>query len=187
MDHFRVPPPPSFNFTKPEEWPKWIKGVERFRIASGLQLQAEENQFSRDTSKFLGQIIDQSGVRADPDKLEAVTDMKEPADVSGVRRFLGMVNHLSKYLPHLAEKTQPLRDLLRAKNMFTWGDKQQEAFDSIKKDLSTPSGLVLYSAKAHTADASSYGLGAVLLQRQEDGQLKPVTYAFRVLTNIEQR
>ena len=95
--------------------------------------------------------------------------MKEPADVSGVRRFLGMVNHLSKYLPHLAEKTQPLRDLLRAKNMFTWGDKQQQAFDSIKKDLSTPPGLVLYSAKA---------------QMQEDSQLKPVAYA---LTNIEQR
>ena len=95
--------------------------------------------------------------------------MKEPADVSGVRRFLGMVNHLGKYLPHLAEKTQPLRDLLRAKNMFTSGDKQQQAFDSIKKDLSTPPGLVLYSAKA---------------QMQEDSQLKPVAYA---LTNIEQR
>lgn len=44
MDHFQVPPPPSFNFTKPEEWPKWIKRFERFRIASGLELQAEENQ-----------------------------------------------------------------------------------------------------------------------------------------------
>lgn len=62
--------------------------------------------------KFLGQIIDATGVKADPDKVKAVTDMREPTDVRGVRRFLGMVNHLGKYVPHLADKTQPIRDLL---------------------------------------------------------------------------
>lgn len=44
MDWFQVPPPPSFSFTKSEEWPRWIKRFERFRIASSLELQLEENQ-----------------------------------------------------------------------------------------------------------------------------------------------
>ncbi|KAI4883040.1 hypothetical protein NFI96_008821 [Prochilodus magdalenae] len=44
MERFQIPPPPKFDFTWPEEWPKWIKRFERFRIASGLELQAEENQ-----------------------------------------------------------------------------------------------------------------------------------------------
>ena len=44
MDRFQVLPPPNFTFTQPEEWPKWIRRFERFRIASGLELQSEENQ-----------------------------------------------------------------------------------------------------------------------------------------------
>lgn len=116
--------------------------------------------------------------------------MEEPTDVSGVRRFLGMVNHLGKYLPNLAEKTQPLRELLKTSNMWAWGDPQQAAFESIKQALSRPPGMALYSTRAQTtvsADASSYGLGAVLLQRQEDGTMKPVAYASRALTETERR
>lgn len=44
MERFQISPPPKFDFTKPEEWPKWIRRFERFRIASGLELQPEENQ-----------------------------------------------------------------------------------------------------------------------------------------------
>lgn len=44
MDRFQVPLPAKFNFGRPEEWPKWIQRIERFRIASGLELQSEENQ-----------------------------------------------------------------------------------------------------------------------------------------------
>uniref|UniRef100_A0A669DZR6 Reverse transcriptase/retrotransposon-derived protein RNase H-like domain-containing protein n=2 Tax=Oreochromis TaxID=8139 RepID=A0A669DZR6_ORENI len=136
--------------------------------------------------KFLGQIIDTTGVKADPEKVKAVSNMEAPTDVGGVRRFLGMVNHLGKYLPHLAEKTQPLRELLSTKNMWCWSEAQQTAFDNIKSELSKPPNLALYNPKAQTtvsADASSYGLGAVLLQKQEDDTTKPVAFASRALTN----
>ena len=43
MAHYQVKPPEKFSF-KSEEWTKWIKRFERFRIASGLDLQYEENQ-----------------------------------------------------------------------------------------------------------------------------------------------
>lgn len=44
MDRFQVPLLAKFNFSRPEEWPKWIYRFERFRIASGLELQSEGNQ-----------------------------------------------------------------------------------------------------------------------------------------------
>ena len=44
MEQFQVTPPPKFDFTKPEEWPKWIRRFERYRIASGLELKPDENQ-----------------------------------------------------------------------------------------------------------------------------------------------
>ncbi len=42
-----------------------------------------------------------------------------------------MLNHLGKFLPNLAEKTQPLRDLLQKKNMWARGEPQQRAFENI--------------------------------------------------------
>lgn len=67
--------------------------------------------------KFLGQILDESGVHAHPEKICAITHMSELTNTSEMRRFMGMINHLGKFLPNLAEKTQPLRDLLQKKNM----------------------------------------------------------------------
>uniref|UniRef100_A0A3B1IHV4 ribonuclease H n=1 Tax=Astyanax mexicanus TaxID=7994 RepID=A0A3B1IHV4_ASTMX len=150
----------------------------------------EKCEFSKRSVRFLGQIIDETGIHADPEKVKAVTSMSEPKTVSEVRRFLGMTNHLGKFLPHLAEKTQPLRDLLRKENEWSWGEPQQRAFNNIKLELSKPPGLALYNSKACTivsADASSYGLGAVLLQKQENQELKPIAYSSRVLTSTEQR
>lgn len=70
-------------------------------------------EFSKSKIKFLGQIIEATGVSPDPHKIHAVKDMKEPSSVTEVRRFLGITNHLGKFLPHLAEKTLPLRELLK--------------------------------------------------------------------------
>lgn len=159
-------------------------------VRAGVTLKREKCEFSKTSIKFLDQIINRTGVKADPEKVRAVSNMDQPTDVSGVRRFLGMVNHLGKYLPHLAEKPQPLRELLSKKNMWCWGAAQQTAFDRIKKELSQPPNLALYNPKAQTsvsADASSYGMGAVMLQRREGGTIKPVAFASRALTPTEQQ
>lgn len=52
--------------------------------------------------KFVGHIIDADGIRVDPDKIQAIKDMNPPSNVSDVRRFLGMVNQLSKFSGGLA-------------------------------------------------------------------------------------
>ena len=69
--------------------------------------------------KFLGQILDGSGVQPDPDKVEAIQAMKAPTNITEVRRFLGMINQLSKFTPNLAQMAKSLRDLLCKKNQWT--------------------------------------------------------------------
>ncbi len=50
-------------------------------------------------------------MRPDPDKTRAVLEMKEPSTINEVRSFLCMVNQLGKFIPCLAEKDRPPRDL----------------------------------------------------------------------------
>ena len=155
-----------------------------------MTLNNKKCQFSVHEVKFLGQIINSSGIRPDIEKLRAVMDMPEPTDVSGVRRFLGMVNQLGKFTPHLAEITKPMRDLLSKTNDWVWGHDQQRCFQALKDSLTSTPVLALYDAKRETtvsADASSFGLGAVILQRQPDGELRAVAYASRAMTGVEQR
>ena len=101
-----------------------------------------------------------------------------------------MTNHLAKFTPNLAEKTKPLRELLIKSNQWAWGEPQETAFTEVKRALETSPVLSLFDQSRETvvsADASSYGLGAVLLQRQPDGELKPISYISRSLTPTEQR
>ena len=72
--------------------------------------------FSQNRLQYLGQIIDSQGERKDPSKVHAIVDMPERRDIGDLRRFLGLVNHLMKFCPNLAEKTKLLRDLLEREN-----------------------------------------------------------------------
>ena len=115
--------------------------------------------------------------------------MKEPQKISDLRHFLGMVNQLSKFSPLLAEKNKPLRDLLSTKNQWLWVSSQQQVFRTIKDELSSSRVLALFDAERNTrvsADASSYGLGAVLTHQQPTGEWKPTVYISRALTATEQ-
>ena len=77
-----------------------------------------------------------------------------------------MVNHVSKFADHLASKTKPLRELLKKKNTWVWGQPQDQAFTEIKEALTTAPILALYDPNRETkvnADASSYGIGGVVM------------------------
>ena len=102
---------------------------------------------------------------------------------------MGMVNQLRKFTPGLAQLTQPLRALLSKGTDCVWGLHQSEAFIQVKMELSKPTTLALYNTAAPTnlsADASSYGLGAVLMQQTEEGW-RPVAYASHLLTETQRR
>ena len=157
---------------------------------AGVTLNAEKCEFSQGRVKFLGHIVDGTGIQPDPEKVQAIQAMKKPTNTSEVRRFLGMTNQLAKFAPSLAEKAKPLRDLLSKQNAWVWGESQQRAFQEIKQELSSAPILALYDPNLDTvvsADASSFGLGAVLMQKQPDASWRPVVYASRSLTPTEQR
>jgi len=89
--------------------------------SAGATLNAQKCVFGVTSVNFLGHVIDQSGIQADPGKTLAIREMKPPTTVSELRRFMGMVNQLGKFTPNLAQLTQPLRELLGKNTTWVWG------------------------------------------------------------------
>ena len=157
--------------------------------SAGITLNKDKCLFGQERIQFLGHIIDKNGIAADPSKVTAITEMKAPENISELRRFLGMANQLGKFTSRLATITQPLRELLSKKNSWSWTVSQEEAFNATKQELLKPTTLALYNPNAPTkvsADASSFGLGAVLLQKNAN-DWEPVAFASRSMTEVERR
>ena len=138
---------------------------------------------------FIGHQFGPQGVSPDKNKVAAIVDMPPPTSVSLLRQFLGMVNYLGSYLPDLHTVIKPLNDLLRADVLFQWGPAQDDAFNNVKDLIMSERVLVYYDVTKPTmvsSDASSYGLGGVLMQKHGD-IWKPVAYCSRTLSSTEQR
>ena len=162
--------------------------LERIR-AAGITLNPTKCEFAKTQLTFLGHLITHNGISADPAKTLAIKQMPPPNNVTELRRFLGMTNQLGKFSPNLSDFSAPLRKLLSHKQAWLWGPDQEQSYQKLQSELTTPTVLRPYNPQANTkisADASSYGIGAVLLQ-QADKNWLPVAYASRAMSTTESR
>ncbi|XP_037509314.1 uncharacterized protein K02A2.6-like [Rhipicephalus sanguineus] len=111
---------------------------------AGITSNEDKCRFGVSEVSFLGVVVSAKGIRLDPSKVEAVKAMEAPTDVAGVRRLLGMVNHLARFLPHISDVTAPIRALLNKSASWVWQHEQEAAF----KKASTPVDTVeLFAAQ----------------------------------------
>ena len=173
----------------PEDHEKLLELVHKRLKEASLQLNTAKCEYKKSEITFLGHIVSAEGCRPDPMKIEAIQGLPAPSDVSALRRYLGMVNYLGKYLPHLSTILRPLNELLSKDTTWMWGPPQRTAFNKVKELLIKPPVLAYFDPKKPTvveADSSSYGLEGCLLQEHEEG-LRPVAFCSRSLSNTEQR
>lgn len=171
------------------EHDKRLKEVEERAKKAGIQFNRDKCQIRKSCIAFLGEKFDKTGMRPDPEKVRAICDLAPPTDVSELRRLMGMVNYLGRYLENLSTVCKPMTDLLKDDISWQWGPPQAAAFAKVKELLATAPTLAYYDASKPTvvsADASSYGLGGVLWQQDGD-TVRPVAYASRTLTDTERR
>ena len=168
-----------------KEHDKIMKKVITRATEYNLKLNFDKCQIRQDSVKYVGHLVTARGLEADPDKLKAVAEMPAPCDKEGVRRFLGFIQYLAKFIPNLSEVDAPLRELIHKDTLFYWGKPQQESFDKLKELCTRQPVLKYYNPEQELTiqcDASSYGVGGVLLQ---EGQ--PIAYTSRSMTATEQR
>ena len=82
---------------------------------------------------YIGHLLTQDGLKADPKKIDAIMNMKSPTSLQQLKRFIGMVNYLSKFIPSISKETEPLRQLDKKEIAWHWNSCHEAAFQKIKK------------------------------------------------------
>ncbi len=78
----------------------------------GLRLNKDKCKIRQSELHYLGEVVDENGVRADPEKVKAITELKDPTNVHELKRVLGIINYMVKYISLLAMLEGPLHKLL---------------------------------------------------------------------------
>ena len=145
--------------------------------------------FGVESGKFLGFMIDQRGIEANPDKIQAVLDMSSPRSVKEVQRLTGCLAALGRFLSRAGDKCHHFFQTIKKKASFEWTDEAEKAFQQLKNHLhslprlvSPLDGEVLYMYLG----ASDHSLSAVLLA-ERDGRQLPVYFVLHVLRNSDLR
>ena len=157
---------------------------------ANLRLKPSKCHFAQTKVKVLGYIISGEGIVPDPAKTEAMQKLKPPTSVKQVRSFLGMANYYRSCIPDYANLAAPLTALTKQNQRFLWTEQHLSAFNSLKNALLSPQILAyprtdlpyyLYT------DASDRCVGAILVQRHEDGIEHVIQYYSHQLSDVQQR
>lgn len=166
----------------------------------GLKLKPSKCELFMSHVKYLGHVVSEAGIHTDPDKISALTTWPVPSSVKTLRSFLGFTGYYRRFVKNYARIVKPLNDLLighptnraakkskRKSTPWVWGEKQQQAFETIIERLTSPPTLGYADFSKEfivNTDASLDGLGAVLYQVQ-DGKERVIAYASRGLRASE--
>ena len=115
-------------------------------------------------------------------------DALHPRDVQKLRSFLGLVHYYGKFLQNLSTLLHPLNQLLKQGSKWHWSKECDKAFTKAKQCLVMAPVLAHYNPNLPirlAADASAYGIGAVISHIFPDGTERPVAFASRTLTATE--
>ena len=153
-----------------------------------LRVKRSKCNFCQPAVEYLGHQVDADGLHTLPSKVAAIVQAPEPENEQQLRSFLGLLNYYSKFISDLATILHPLNQLLRKEVRWEWTRECAEAFQRAKDSLVSSQVLAHYDPKLPiklAADASAYGIGAVISHVYPDGSERPVAFASRTLTFAE--
>ena len=112
--------------------------LSRLLHKAGLKLKPKECHLFQKSVKYLGQIISNTGVQTDPDKIDVIKSWPIPAHLEDLRKFLGISSYYRKFISNFATIAAPLYKLTGKTNNWNWSLECQNAFATLKLRLSSP-------------------------------------------------
>jgi len=158
---------------------------EIFKILNKIEmkLNLEKCSFKVPSGEFLGYLVTERGIEANPKQSAAFIQMPSPKTARDVQRLTGRIAALNRFISRSTDKCVPFYQLLRKEKKFDWNEDYEQAFKQLKAYLSeTPilakpeegEPVYLYTAISQTA------IRGVLVREDHEGQ-KPIYYVSKTL------
>ena len=143
----------------------------------GMKLNPLKCAFRVNIGRFLGFMVTQRGIEANPAQLKAILQSLAPSSKKGIQQLTGRLAALGRFISQFMDRLKPLFTILRGANRAEWNDKCERAFVAIKQYLTEPSILVspevgdtLYLYLA----SSDIAVSTALFKECGDAKLRPV-------------
>ncbi|CAA7057629.1 unnamed protein product [Microthlaspi erraticum] len=155
----------------------------------GMKLNPTKCTFGVPSGEFLGYLVTERGIEANPKQISALLDMPSPENTREVQRLTGRIAALNRFISRSTDKCLPFYQLLRGNKKFLWDEKCEEAFKQLKTYLSEPpilakpvegEPLYLYIAVSPAAVSG-------VLVREELNEQRPIFYVSKSLIDAETR
>eukprot|EP00253_Pinus_taeda_P018338 PITA_18338 len=149
-----------------------------------ISLNHKKSMFALEEGKLLGHIISKDGIRIDPERIQAILQIPYPRNIKELQAFLGKINFLRRFIPNLAELIRLLINMIKKDAKVKWSLETKQAFESIKTALTQTPALtspqfdkdfIIFSF------ASEHTIVVVLLQKDDQGNEKPIAFFNRAL------
>lgn len=154
-----------------------------------LQMKISKCYFYAKKFDFLGFIISEAGISANPRKIDTIQNFPVPRNVKQVQSFLGILNYYRRFVRNFAKIAKPLTTLCKQDYPFIWTDNTQKAFEELKTTLITDVVLKFPNFEEIfyvTTDASDVAIGAVLSQGDLPND-RPICFFSRTLNDCQKR
>jgi hypothetical protein len=152
-----------------------------------MKLNPTKCAFGVSSRKFLGYMVSSRGIEANPEKIQAVLEMRSPKSTKQLQQLTGRLAALNRFISRSTDKCLPFFKILR--KAFEWTSESEGAFSQLKTYLTSPpllsrtiprEVLYLYLAVSPTV------VNAALI-REEDGIQKLVYFVSKALHGAEER
>ena len=163
-----------------------------------LKLNPRKCEFGKTSVDYLGFHIDKNGVKPGQTKIDAINDFPEPTSPKKIRQFLGIANYFRSFIRQFTTTAAPLTQLTSSTDKWEGGELPPDAkfaFNTLKHKLSSRPCMAypdfsrpfeLFCDAATGDDAHKGGLGAFLIQRDDQNNPKAISYLSRTLKPHEE-
>jgi len=157
--------------------------------AYGLKLNPSKCVFGVAAGKFLGFLVSERGIEADPDQISSLRNMRSPQNKKEVQSLNGRAAALNRFISKASDKCLPFFKAIRGGKDFEWTPECEEAFQKLKAYLGSPEllsipqpgeVLQLYLGVSTNAVSSA-------LIRDDGGVQRPIYYVSKTLLDSEKR